>query len=521
MRHIAPAVLLIGELVLLMMLGATAHSADLETLLMPGKLAAAHAKLEGECSNCHDRADRSRQAKLCAACHKPVLEDLRAHTGYHGRLRNADGLQCRGCHQEHQGRGADIVKFVAEQFDHTKADFVLQGAHAVAACDACHAAGKPYREAPSNCSACHRKDDAHGGNLGQDCAACHDAASWLATTFDHDRTRFALRDKHREVKCAACHPANRYKNAPMQCVSCHAPDDMHRGSRGTSCADCHTTAGWKTSKFDHAREAGFALEGAHALAACTSCHRSGKFDDKLPRDCYSCHKADDAHAGRLGTQCEQCHASQQWKPARFDHKRDTKYALEGAHQNLDCHVCHTASLKEQKLATDCNSCHRAQDVHRGQLGLQCDQCHVPQGWRTDLHFDHDLTDFPLVGLHTVVPCESCHITRAYKDAKGDCLSCHKAQDKHKGSMGTACATCHSPNGWGIWDFDHAQATQFPLTGAHGKLACGDCHRKPPSEVKLPTDCYACHSNDDPHLGQFGRQCQRCHSTISFHKVRIQ
>jgi hypothetical protein len=32
-----------------------------ETLLMPGKLTSAHAKYEDDCSNCHDRTDRSRQ----------------------------------------------------------------------------------------------------------------------------------------------------------------------------------------------------------------------------------------------------------------------------------------------------------------------------------------------------------------------------------------------------------------------------------------------------------------------------
>jgi hypothetical protein len=34
-------------------------------------------------------------------------------------------------------------------------------------------------------------------------------------------------------------------------------------------------------------------------------------------------------------------------------------------------------------------------------------------------------------------------------------------------------------------------------------------------VKLQSTCIACHRNDDVHLGQFGAQCQRCHSTATF------
>jgi len=31
------------------------HAASIEKLIMPGPVSKAHAKIEGECSNCHDR----------------------------------------------------------------------------------------------------------------------------------------------------------------------------------------------------------------------------------------------------------------------------------------------------------------------------------------------------------------------------------------------------------------------------------------------------------------------------------
>jgi hypothetical protein len=124
-----------------------------------------------------------------------------------------------------------------------------------------------------------------------------------------------------------------------------------------------------------------------------------------------------------------------------------------------------------------------------------------------------------VGLHVAVPCEQCHVTRAYKDADPGCISCHRADDVHKNGLGSDCARCHSPNGWRIWDFDHGKETHFPLTGAHAKKSCAACHKQPADQVKLDTSCAYCHAPDDVHLGQYGKQCDRCHSTITFKGAR--
>jgi hypothetical protein len=498
-----------------------ANAVNPETLLMPGKVTAAHEKYEEDCSQCHDRADRERQTQLCLNCHKDVAADVQGRRGFHGRLPGIESSQCRACHLEHVGRTADIVKLSREQFDHEMTDFALQGAHRTVACDSCHEKGKLYREAPADCLACHKKQEPHEGKLGKNCASCHAASAWQEVRYDHDKTKFPLRDKHTDVPCVQCHFGNLYKGTPQQCVSCHAPDDVHQGERGTKCGDCHTTAGWATSKFDHAKETGFALVGIHSRIDCQDCHRSGRFDDSLPTDCFSCHRGEDSHAGRLGQECGKCHDNEKWHPATFDHTRDTKWPLAGRHEQVDCHACHTAVVATQKIAADCHGCHRASDVHSGELGKDCAQCHSPDGWRVGVQFDHDLSDFPLVGLHVAVPCEQCHVTRAYKDAGEKCHDCHKKDDVHKGGLGDDCARCHSPNGWRIWDFDHGKETGFALTGAHGKLACASCHKQPADQVKLDQSCVSCHAQDDVHLGQYGRQCQRCHSTVTFKGARLQ
>lgn len=501
----------------------TARSAGVETLLMPGPVSAAHAGFEEDCSQCHDRTRRQQQPQRCLACHdhEAIATDIRDHQGFHGRIQGIEHAQCVACHSEHHGRDADIAKLIPAQFDHRLSDFELLGAHLTLPCASCHEAAQSHRNAAATCEACHRPDDPHEGRLGTDCGRCHGATSWAEVRFDHEQTRFALRDRHRSVPCAACHFDNRWQDTPVACVSCHAPDDVHRGERGTTCADCHTAASWQTSRFDHDRETDFPLIGAHRHADCKSCHASGRFDDELPKDCHGCHRARDDHAGRLGTDCASCHDAQEWQTTRFDHTHDGKWALAGRHAEVACHSCHTAQLAAQKLTTDCVSCHRAQDVHRGELGSDCVHCHLVDGWQIDIAFDHDLSDFPLVGLHVVVPCEQCHLTRAYKGTKTDCHDCHQAADKHVGALGPDCGACHSPNGWGIWEFDHGKATGYELTGAHSSTSCAGCHKLPPSEQKPGTDCVGCHAHDDVHFGQYGRQCQRCHTTNSFSRVRLQ
>jgi hypothetical protein len=492
-----------------------------ETLLMPGKVSAAHQKIEEDCKQCHNRANRKQQRQLCLGCHKPVAEDIARQRGFHGHAPGMQQAECSACHSEHLGRSADIVRLSRQSFDHRLTDFPLQGAHVPVACDSCHAAGKPLRSAPTTCNACHARIEPHGGKLGTDCTACHNVNGWLPAKFNHAATSWPLRGAHADAPCAQCHAGNRFKGTPKQCAACHAPDDVHRGQRGQRCADCHDEKSWKSQVFDHLKQARFALVGAHAQLACQSCHRNGKLQDPLPRDCRGCHAGQDAHAGRFGGDCARCHSNDRWRPALFDHARDAKWALDARHAKLGCHDCHTANVATQKLGRDCAGCHKADDAHGGQLGKDCAACHVSTGWRIDVRFDHDFTDFPLVGLHVAVPCVQCHVTPAFKGVRQDCYSCHSQDDTHHDSLGRDCAQCHSPSGWNIWEFDHGRQSGFALTGAHRKLGCAQCHRQPADQVKLDSACAACHRQDDVHLGQFGRQCGSCHSTATFKGARRQ
>ena len=150
--------LLIPGLLCALVAAREADAVNPETLLMPGKLTAAHAKFEEECAKCHDRSDRSRQTGLCLDCHKETATDVRQHRGFHGRLTGIDSTECRACHSEHLGRNGDIVKFSREQFNHDQTDYPLKGAHVSVPCASCHVSCQPYRKAPSDCLGCHKKE---------------------------------------------------------------------------------------------------------------------------------------------------------------------------------------------------------------------------------------------------------------------------------------------------------------------------------------------------------------------------
>jgi hypothetical protein len=296
---------------------------------------------------------------------------------------------------------------------------------------------------------------------------------------------------------------------------------VHRGQRGGECAKCHNTTQWKNAKYDHLKETGYALLGAHTDLDCLACHRSGNYKELIPKDCNGCHRADDAHAARLGPRCDDCHGNSRWQPVTYDHAERTKFALIGMHAKIDCESCHTASVASQKLPTDCAGCHRAADPHAAQLAGGCETCHGQAAWTADLTFDHDLSRFPLLGMHRLVSCAQCHTSMAFDRAPLGCADCHAHDDVHHGGLGSKCQDCHSSNGWALWTFDHARQTGFALLGAHGKLPCVACHQQPPGSVKLSQTCLACHRKDDRHLGQYGEHCERCHATDSWKGARIQ
>jgi len=494
---------------------------------MPGPVIQGHAKYEQECKKCHTRFKKSQQRTLCLDCHKKVAGDIQNKGGFHGKNTSAKSLPCKQCHREHLGRKADIIQFDTETFNHGDSDFAIKGKHNQVQCKQCHKPNHKWRQAPHACIDCHKKDDIHKGNLGAKCHLCHNEKRWGQTAFDHDKTKFPLKGRHKKVDCESCHPGKRFKKTPKTCYACHSVDDKHHGLFDKKCKACHTPKDWKTLKFDHNKDTKYKLRGRHRKTTCTSCHKKNAYRVKLKKACYDCHQADDVHKKRFGIKCNRCHKEIGWRKDKFDHDRDTKFPLKGKHKNAVCADCHrgdigtaTRKSKHTKVRA-CMACHKAEDIHKGEQGKKCQRCHNATGWRNKVLFDHDTATFPLIGLHAVVPCESCHTQSRYEKTEHRCSGCHHNQDTHKGSLTPRCERCHNPNGWSFWQFDHKKQTDYPLEGGHIGLTCKACHKTPvKTEIELSTECTGCHSADDIHRGQYGNQCDRCHTVKDFKIIQL-
>ena len=224
-------------------MSAEADAIDLEKLVMPGPVVKGHAEIEADCAKCHAPFRKASQDALCLDCHTKVNEDLTHASGFHGRAPGLAKAACRDCHTEHKGRDADVIGLDRAAFDHRFTDYPLPGAHLRLACETLPPGEAALRDAPSACVACHREDDAHRGQLGEDCGRCHEESAWAKAKFDHDKTDFPLTGEHRNVACALCHPGEHYENTAQDCNGCHRLNDAHLGRFGTGCADCHTAQG--------------------------------------------------------------------------------------------------------------------------------------------------------------------------------------------------------------------------------------------------------------------------------------
>lgn len=509
---------LLGNALLVASLSANVHAEKLNfrKLLMPDELGASHQELEKDCGNCHQSFDRAAQSSLCLDCHEKVAEDLQTDNGFHAQLETDRPLNCTSCHTDHRGRNASLTLASHAEFNHALTNFPLEGQHADTSCQACHETGQPRYTAEKTCYSCHTDDDSHDRKLGEACGDCHGAGDWQQSTFDHDiTTDFALKGKHAETDCNACHLQQRYVDTPKKCASCHALDDMHRGQHGQQCEDCHSTADWQSIRFDHGAATGYTLKDAHGKIACNACHIGETLEQTTGTECIDCHSDHDIHAGSNGTQCADCHSESGWKNSSFDHAK-TDFPLRGVHRTVSCEACHKAPNRQQPPSTQCVDCHRIDDIHRGEQGDTCGRCHNPSSWTDNVVFDHDLTAFPLIGMHAATACELCHIQRPYRVIETACIDCHLGEDVHEQTLGSECQNCHVPNAWPIWQFSHNDATDFTLDGAHTELACNACHTKPLNNARaLGSHCDGCHRDDDPHDGEYGKYCDRCHTTDRF------
>jgi hypothetical protein len=355
-----------------------------------------------DCASCHKDVHSGQMGNNCAECHNPsdwkdVHFEHGAITGFpltgghsgvacttchvNGQYKDTSA-NCYSCHaakDPHGGQfGTDCGRchvpttWKDVRFDHATTGFPLQGSHTKVQCTACHVNGV-FKGTPTECFACHAKDDSHNGQFGTVCSSCHDTSKWQNSTFNHANTGFPLAGSHANAACQSCHVNNTFKGTPKDCFSCHANKDNHNGQFGTDCGACHKPTKWSDVTFDHGNT-GFPLVGKHTGVQCQACHANGY--KGTPSNCYACHASDDNHNGQFGTDCGTCHTPKGWGGASFDHSI-TGFSLTGKHTKLTCTKCHQNGTYTG-LSSSCVACHK--DKHNGQNGSDCAMCHNTKSW---------------------------------------------------------------------------------------------------------------------------------------------
>ena len=505
--------------------------------ISPGDLTKVHADLEGisNCTKCHEIGEKVLNSK-CLDCHKEIKNLINANRGYHSSS-DVKNKQCASCHNEHHGRNFRIINFKEDGFDHGKTGFKLTGAHAKKDCKDCHQPkfiyeskfkkkSKTYLGLDQKCETCH--EDFHQGTLGKDCAGCHSTEKFKpANSFDHNKAAFKLTGAHEKVECAKCHPTEKRNGKDFvklkglsfaNCSPCHT--DVHKGAFGADCKYCHSVNGFNIinqQNFDH-NKTKFPLIGKHQIVKCNDCHKGANKNKPLFTKCIDCHE--DYHKGdftknNIIKDCKDCHTVQGFLPSEFtvEEHNKSKFILDGSHLAVACRQCHYKvdrwSFKD--IGLRCQDCHK--NVHGNEISEKflpenkCQACHQTSNWRT-ITFNHDSTDFVLLGKHRSVNCGNCHYrevnnNRVFKFSSltKNCEQCHK--DIHFGQFRsgdiTDCSHCHGFENWKADKFDHAKA-KFKNDGAHQKLECSKCHKMVTENVNKfvlykikDFKCIDCHS----------------------------
>jgi hypothetical protein len=516
-------------------------SAPVAAQISPGPLAKPHQQLEGtlRCETCHGGGRKEQMSARCLECHKEIAWLVDRGRGFHAAVKDQ---RCASCHPDHAGRDFSLVSWPdgdVNRFDHTRAGWPLDGSHQKTKCLDCHKAAFRVSRAA-------KLSERRGPDWG-----------WVGLE--------------------------------QTCVTCH--EDIHRGRLGTACAECHTTTDFKTiaqGKFNHEKTR-YPLRGRHRSVACEKCHdfSGGKVtSSRAFANCTDCHS--DAHAGTATlagrtVDCASCHVVDDWKPATYTvaQHRNTKYPLEGKHQQVKCADCHvknppgvpatqlgSAGVWMRPASAACRDCHA--DDHGGQLASRpdrgaCGACHGVEGWTpsTFTAARHETLRLKLEGRHAAIRCSACHgpdrkglpplppaqvlgkAGVAFKVKEIECAACHV--DPHKGrfatggsrALGGGCLACHDVRTFrpSTADVDAHAKFSFALEGAHRATACVACHEEfkwagtakrsslllasagiPELSFRAKHECAACH--DTPHGRQFDARkdqgrCDACHGVDAF------
>jgi len=267
------------------------------------------------CTQCHVKNQYAGTPKRCELC----------HTTSNDHEYSID-TRCEACHDKGWKPATSHLSFpLTEQ-------------HSNLQCSDCHT-DLAYKETPNTCGSCHTLPSEHFNtpkfNTTISCDNCHTSGGWTSASFDH--SFYPLSGGHSSASCNDCHATGQYAGTTRTCSNCHNAPSYHPVQNNNNCGSCHSNGAWKPASYTHT---GFALTGAHASLACSSCHKGGTFTG-LSTACVSCHQTPSTHSG-LSQNCFSCHSGNTFSPSTYLHDQVGPHVPSGG-RRLSCVSCHRPS----------------------------------------------------------------------------------------------------------------------------------------------------------------------------------
>ena len=215
----------------------------------------------------------------------------------------------------------------------------------------------------------------------------------------------------------------------------------------------------------------------------------------------------------------------------------TNFPLIGMHRTVSCSECHPEGVMKG-TPTACEACHwyrKQDDRYQLQLGIHCEECHTPSGWKPikpDAWSHEQDGGFLLEGVHKTLDCFQCHKGRIFSSQSNECMDCHR-EDYNRvddpnhvlEQFPTDCRICHNMNHWEGAIYAHLI---FPLNGMHKTAACNSCHQNN-QYSGTPTDCIVCHlaeynnTTSPNHIqANYPTDCEICHgnSAVDWYGAKL-
>ncbi len=376
------------------------------------------------CEACHNTASFSPSTFAhqgittnCQSCHNGTWATGK-DPGHVPTTAVVTGDNCEECHS--------TVAFLPSTFDHsgTPTDCLSchngtfapgkQPTHIPSnnECELCHstrafvpASTFDHTGIVDNCISCHDGTTAPGKNpghiiSGNDCELCHQTHGWIPAGFDHTGIT---------TGCNTCHNGSTATGKPGN----HIPTTGVVPT-GDACEECHTTAYFSPSTFNH----------VGITTNCLSCHNGtfapGKHPTHLPSS----------------NDCEVCHSTTAFVPAGFDHSLVAPGTCRNCHNGIDA-----IGMTNGHFATT----------------ISCDRCHSTVSF-LNANFDHVGTAYP--GDHRApLDCLDCHggnssaVTWDAPNYQPYCAGCHARDfrpgvDRHRRggitqNLNCADSGCHN------------------------------------------------------------------------------